>query len=135
MEEATQKGQVQQFFHKKLQRRPGQPMAKLVNVFEKAVLDMKAEGPIVELNSMDWHLLEKSNVTDLERQERVLGAAEGEYEFEAVRGAVIKLFLDTIINKEKRPAPVRKPSQLTDQNASGSEIDSANLVTGRLGVT
>ena len=63
MEEATQKGQVQQFFHKKLQRRPGQPMAELVSVFEKAVLDTKAEGPIVELNSMDWHLLKKSNLT------------------------------------------------------------------------
>ena len=49
MEVATKKGQVQEFLYKKLQRRPGQPMAELVNVFEKAVLDMKAEGLNVEL--------------------------------------------------------------------------------------
>ena len=36
--------------------------------------------------SMDWHLFGKSNLTQ-ERQERVLGAAEGEYELAAVRGA------------------------------------------------
>ena len=37
MEDATKKGQVQEFFcKKKLQRRPRQPMAELVNVFEKA---------------------------------------------------------------------------------------------------
>ena len=49
------------FFYKKLQRRPGQPMAEWVNVFEKAVLDMKAEGLSVELKSMGWRLCEKSN--------------------------------------------------------------------------
>ena len=104
-EEATRKGEVQEFFYKKLQRRPAQPMAKLVSVFEKAVLDMKAEGlKDVELKSMDWHLFEKSNLT-LERQDFGLGAAEGEYEFAAVRGAFIKLFPDTIINQEKRPVP------------------------------
>ena len=43
MKDTTKKGQVQEFFYKKLQRRPGQPMAEWVNVFEKAVLDMKAE--------------------------------------------------------------------------------------------
>ena len=117
MEEATQKGQAQQFFYKKLQRRPRQHMADLVSVFEKALLDMKAEEPIVELNNMDWHLLEKSNVTR-ERLERVLGAAEGEYEFAAVRGALIKLFPDSIINEEKRPAPDQKPSQVTDHKAN-----------------
>ena len=37
MEDATKKGQVQEFFYKKLQRRRGQPMAEWVNVFEKAV--------------------------------------------------------------------------------------------------
>ena len=47
--EATKKGQVQEFFYKKLQKRPGQPMAEWVNAFEKAVLDMKAEGLNVEL--------------------------------------------------------------------------------------
>ena len=75
MEEATKKGQVQEFFYKKLQRRPGQPMAEWVNVFEKAVLDMKAEGLNVELKSVDWHLSAKSNLTP-ERQEHVLGATE-----------------------------------------------------------
>ena len=44
MEDATKTGQVQKFFYKKLQRRPAQPMAEWVNVFEKAVLDMKAGG-------------------------------------------------------------------------------------------
>ena len=88
-------------------------MAEFVSFFEKAVLDMKAEVPIVELNSMNWHLLEKSNVTR-ERLERVLGGAEGEYEFAAGRGALIKLFPNTIIKKEKRPATDRKPSQVTD---------------------
>ena len=101
MEEATKKGQVQEFFYKKLQRRPGQPMAEWVNVFAKAMLDMKAEGLNVELKSMGWHLFEKSSLTQ-ERQERVLGAAEGEYEFAAFRGALIKLFPDTIISQEKR---------------------------------
>ena len=74
-------------------------MAELVSVFEKAVLDTKAEGPVVELNSMAWHLLEKSNVTR-ERLERVLGAAEGECEFAAVRGAMIKLFPDNNQQRE-----------------------------------
>ena len=54
----------------------------------------------------------------LERQERVLGADEGEYEFAAVRGALIKLSPDTIINQEKRPVPDRKPSQVTDQKVN-----------------
>ena len=79
IEDATKKGQAQEFFYKKLQRRPGQPMAERVNVFEKAVLDMKAEGLNVELKSMGWHLCEKCNLT-LERQERLLGPAQGEYE-------------------------------------------------------
>ena len=58
--EPWEKGQVQEFWCKKLRRRPGQPMAEWVNVFEKAVLDMKAEGLNVELKSMGWHLVEKS---------------------------------------------------------------------------
>ena len=52
MEEATKKGPVQEFLCKKLQRRPGQPMAELVNIFEKAVVDMKDEGLYVELKNM-----------------------------------------------------------------------------------
>ena len=69
-EDTTKKGQVQEFLYKKLQRRPGQPMAEWVNVFDKAVLDMKADRLNVELKSLGWHLSEKSNLT-LERQERV----------------------------------------------------------------
>ena len=45
-------------------------MAELVNIFEKAVLDLKDEGLFVELKSMDWHLFEKSILT-LERLERL----------------------------------------------------------------
>ena len=69
-EDATKKGQVQKCFYKKLHRRPGQPMAEWVYVFEKAVLDMKAEGLNVGIKIMCWHLFAKSNLT-LERQERV----------------------------------------------------------------
>ena len=61
--EATEKEQVQEFFYKKLQRRPGQPMAGWVNVFERVVLDMKAEGLNVELKIIGWHLFEKSSLT------------------------------------------------------------------------
>ena len=50
-------------------------MAEWINVFEKVVLDMKAEGLNVELKSMGWHIFENSSLT-LERQERVLGTAE-----------------------------------------------------------
>ena len=114
MEDATKKRQVQEFFEKRLHRRPGQPMAKWVNVFEKAVLDMKAEGLTVELKSVGWLLFEKSSMT-LERQERVLGAAEGEFEFAAIRRALIKLFPDTMISQEKQSAPDRKPGHVTDR--------------------
>ena len=37
----------------------------------------------------------------------MLGCAEGEYEFAANRGALIKLFHDTIISQEKRSVPDR----------------------------
>ena len=47
-----------------------------------------------------WRGTEKSSLT-LERQERVLGAAEGEYEFAAIPWSLIKLFPDTIIRQEK----------------------------------
>ena len=62
MEDAPKKGHVQEFFYKEPQRRPGQPVAERVNVFEKAVLDMKAKGLNVELKSMGWHLFGKSNL-------------------------------------------------------------------------
>ena len=48
----------------------------------------------------------------------MLGAAEGEYDLAAVRGALIKLSLDTIINQEKRSVPDRKPSHVTDRTAN-----------------
>ena len=117
MEEATKKGQVQELCCQRLPRRPGQPVAEWVNVFERAVLDMKAEGLYVELKNMGWHLFEKTSLT-LERQERVLGAAEGEYEFAAIRGALIKLFPDTIISQEKRSVPGRKPGHVTDRKTN-----------------
>ena len=60
MEEVTKKGQVQEFFDKKTPRRPGQPMAEWVNVFEKVVPDLKAEGQNVQLKSMGWSLFENS---------------------------------------------------------------------------
>ena len=88
-------------------------MAEWVNVFEKAVRDMKAERLNVGLKSMGWYLFEKSNLT-LERQERALGAAESECEFAAIRGALIKLFPDTIISQEKRSLPDRKPGHVSD---------------------
>ena len=90
-------------------------MVEWVNVFEKTVLDMKAEGLNVELKSMGWHLFEKSNLT-LERQERVLEAAEGDFDFAAIRGALMKLFADTIINSEKRSPPDLKSGHVTSKN-------------------
>ena len=96
---------------------------------------MKAEGLNVELKSMGWHLFEMSHLT-LERQERVLGAAEGEYEFAAIRGASIKLFPDTIISQEKRLVPDRKPVMCrTGKQMTVSRTDFANFVTGSQGVT
>ena len=68
----------------------------------------EADGLNVEPKSMVWHLLEKNSLT-LERPERVLGVAEGEYEFAAIRGALIKLFPNTIISQEKRSSPDLKP--------------------------
>ena len=52
------------------------------------------------------------------RQELVLGVAEGEYEFVAIRGALIKLFPDTIVNQGKRSVPDRKPGHVTDHKAN-----------------
>ena len=43
---------------------------------------------------------------------------------------------DTIIRQKKRSVPDRKPGQVTDRKTNdSSEIDSADLVTGRQGVT
>ena len=92
-------------------------MAEWVNVFEKAVLDMRAEGQNVKLNSMGWHLFEKCDLS-LQGQERVLRAAEGEYEFAAIRGALIKLFPERTISQEKRSVPDRKPGHVTHRKTS-----------------
>ena len=48
----------------------------------------------------------------------MLGAAEGEYEVAAIRGSLIKLSPDTIINQEKRSVPHRKPTHATDWKMS-----------------
>ena len=59
----------------------------------------------------------KSNLT-LERQERVLGAAEGGYDLATVRGALVELSPDTMINQENRSVPDRKPGHVTDRKAN-----------------
>ena len=97
----------------KLQKHPGQPMDECVNVIEKAVPDMKAEA----LNVGPGIFSKKSNMSH-ERQERVSGTAEGELEFAAIRGALIKLFLDTIIRHEKRSVLDRKPGHVTGRKSS-----------------
>ena len=91
-EDATKKDQVQEFF---LQERPGQSMVEWVNVFEKAGGDMKSEGLDVELKNMGWRLFETSLA--LERQERLLGAGKGEYDFGGTRSALIKHVPNSII--------------------------------------
>ena len=62
-----------------------------------------------------WNGLAPFRKRQFERQERVLEAAEGEYEFAAIRGALIKLLLDTIISQEKRSVPDRKPRHVSDR--------------------
>ena len=44
-----------------------------------------------------------------------MGAAEGECEFAAIRGVLIKLFLDTVFSQEKRSVPDRKPRHVSDR--------------------
>ena len=48
----------------------------------------------------------------------MLGYADGEYQFAAIRGALIKLFPDKIINQVKGTVPDRKPSQVTDRKTN-----------------
>ena len=112
MDDATKKRQVQEFFEKRLQRRPGH--GQMGQRSSESVLATKAEGLNVELKRMGWLISKKNSVT-LERQERVFGAAEGEYEFAAIRGALMKLFPDTIISQEKQSAPDRKLGHVTDR--------------------
>ena len=50
----------------------------------------KLEGFQVDLANMGWHLFEKSTLS-LERQERVSGATEREYDFTRLRAALIRL--------------------------------------------
>ena len=131
MEDATRKDKCRSSF-RRLRRRPRQPVAEWVNVFEKAVLDREAEGLNVELESMGWHLFEKSNLT-LQRQERVLGAGEGKFEFATIRGALIKLFPDTTIVKKKSSVPDRKPSHVS--NRQPNERSKNRFRKPRQGVT
>ena len=112
VEDATKKRQVQEFFEKRLQRRPGH--GQMGQRSSESVLATKAEGLNVELKRMGWLIFEKNSMT-MERQERVFGAAEGEYEFAAIRGALMKLFPDTIISQEKQSAPDRKLGHVTDR--------------------
>ena len=96
-------------------------MAEWVNVFETAVLDMKAEG-LLSSRVCVWHLFRKERFDS--RAERVLVAAEGEHEFAAVRGALIKIFLDTTISQEKRSVPDRKkPRDGTTGRYTAHETD------------
>ena len=55
-----------------------------------------------------------SNLT-VERQERVLGAAEGEYDCTDVRGSLMKLFPGSIICQGKRPLPGRRSQPVADR--------------------
>ena len=48
----------------------------------------------------------------------MLGAAESEYEFAAIRGTLIKLSPDPIISQEKRSVPDRKPSHVSDRKTN-----------------
>ena len=96
MEDATKNGQAQEFFYKKLQRRPGQPTAELVNVFVKAVLNMKATGLNVELKSMGLALFRKEQV-DSRATRTCVGT-----EFAAIRRALIQLFPDDHDADDKR---------------------------------
>ena len=48
----------------------------------------------------------------------MLGSVEGEYEFAAIRRALIKLFPDTSISQEKTSVPDRKPSHVSDRKSN-----------------
>ena len=76
----------------------------MINVFEKAALDMKAEGLNVELKKVGWHLFEKSNLT-LEHRRA------------AIR-AVIERFPDSIIGPENRPVHERKSYLVADRKSN-----------------
>ena len=117
MEDATKKGQVQEFFRKKFQRRRGQSVAEWVNVFEKAVLDTKTNGLNNELMTTGWHQFEKGNLT-LERQDRKLEAAEVEYDFAVIPSALIKVFPDSVICQENQPFHERKSYLVAGRKSS-----------------
>ena len=86
---------------------------------------MKTEGLNVELKNIGWHPFKPRNLT-LERQERLLATTEGEYEFAGIRGALVKLFPDSIIQ--------RKPQLVADKKSNDRlRTNSTDLVmdTGR----
>ena len=104
----------------------------MINVFEKAVLDVRAEGLNVDLQSMGWHLFEKGNLT-LERQERLLGASEDEYAFAAIRGALIKLFPDSIMCQERGSPPERQTYHASDWKPNDRPRNRFHKRDGRTG--
>ena len=119
---------MQKFFRQKFQRRRGQSVAECVNVFEKAVLDTKTDCVDNELMTMGWHPFEKGNWT-LERQECLLEAAEGEYDFAVIQSALIKVL------SQSRSSPKRSDLFSKVAPCRGQEIDSQNLGTGGKNVT
>ena len=116
LESATRAGEVQDFFYKKLQRRAGQTMSEWVNVYHKAMLDMEEQKCPLAETSKGWHLFEKSALS-LERQERLLGLSDGEYDYAKIRRGLVKLFPDHIIAGERRAEP--RPFQRTFQSSRG----------------
>ena len=129
IEDATKKGQVQEFFRKKFQRRRGQSVAEWVNVFEKAVLDTKTDSLNNELMTMGWHPFEKGNWT-LERQERLLEAAECENDFAVIQSALTKVFPDSIICQEKRPLHESRTLSWAGNRVTMGVTGSQDLGTG-----
>ena len=79
-------------------------MSDWVNVYDKAMLDMAEQSCPLAESSTGWHLLEKSALS-LERQERLLGLSDGEYDNAKIRRGLVKLFPGHIIAGEKRDAP------------------------------
>ena len=58
----------------------------------------------MKIKNVDWPFFQKGNLS-LERQERVIGATEGDCDHTAVRRSLIKLFLDSIYSQERKPPP------------------------------
>ena len=69
LEDATRAAEVQTFFYDKLKRRHKQTMSEWVNVFDKALLDLKEQKRGAPEAAKGWFLFLRSNLS-LERQER-----------------------------------------------------------------